>query len=331
MDLQTINQVSKEYGVSARMLRYYEKIGLIQSSRKVDYAYRVYDETALRRLHQIIILRKLRIPMKHIEVILTDPMAAKAIEIFEKNISELDDEINALSTIRNILIRLSARLKEQVNVRLEVDTLMDSSVSSIVGSLQLSKNHLKEDAAMDDLRKASEKLNRLTDKDVRIVYLPPSTVAAYQYEGEDPEMHVHQVMSKFVIESNLMSIKSDLRHYGFNAPNPVDETNRHGYEVWITIPDDFPVPAPLVKKHFEGGLYAAHMIPFGAFEEWEWLSEWVANNPKYEANYGGKGYECMYGCLEESLNYVNRVHLENPESDDFQLDLLLPVKERAAK
>ncbi|OGO91310.1 MAG: hypothetical protein A2Y17_05020 [Clostridiales bacterium GWF2_38_85] len=47
MELQTINQVSKEYGVSARMLRYYEKIGLIQSLRKEDYAYRVYDDIAL--------------------------------------------------------------------------------------------------------------------------------------------------------------------------------------------------------------------------------------------------------------------------------------------
>jgi hypothetical protein len=28
MELQTINQVSKNYGVSAKMLRYYEQVGL---------------------------------------------------------------------------------------------------------------------------------------------------------------------------------------------------------------------------------------------------------------------------------------------------------------
>lgn len=55
MELQTLNQVSKMYGVSARMLRYHEQIGLIESLRKEDYAYRVYDEDALRRLQQIII------------------------------------------------------------------------------------------------------------------------------------------------------------------------------------------------------------------------------------------------------------------------------------
>lgn len=38
MELQTINQVSKAYGVSTIMLYYYEKIGLISSLRKEGYA-----------------------------------------------------------------------------------------------------------------------------------------------------------------------------------------------------------------------------------------------------------------------------------------------------
>ncbi|NLV37000.1 MAG: MerR family DNA-binding transcriptional regulator, partial [Clostridiaceae bacterium] len=43
MELQTISQVSRDYGISTRMLRYYEQAGLILSLRKDDYAYRVYD------------------------------------------------------------------------------------------------------------------------------------------------------------------------------------------------------------------------------------------------------------------------------------------------
>jgi len=46
MEYQTSNQVSQNYGVSTRMLRYYEQIGLLKSNRKDDYAYRVYDENA---------------------------------------------------------------------------------------------------------------------------------------------------------------------------------------------------------------------------------------------------------------------------------------------
>jgi len=180
---------------------------------------------------------------------------------------------------------------------------------------------------MDDLVKADEKLNKLTDRDVRIVYLPPSGVAAYQYEGDDPEMNVYKVVDAFVRKSNLAVKKPDLRHYGFNSPNPVDETGHHGYEVWVTIPDGFTVPKPLVKKHFEGGLYAAHMIPFGAFDEWGLLNQWMGNNVKYEFRSSGD-YRNMFGLMEEHLNYVNRVHLDDPEEEGCQLDLLMPIKEK---
>ena len=70
MELKTIRQVSLDYGISRQMLCYYEEIGLLKSSRKDDYAYRVYDEDAVKRLQQIIILRKLQIPMKQIAVLI---------------------------------------------------------------------------------------------------------------------------------------------------------------------------------------------------------------------------------------------------------------------
>ncbi len=66
MTFMTISEVTKAFNVSTRMLRYYDEIGLLPSSRKEDYAYRVYDESAVRRLQQIITLRKLRIPLKRL-------------------------------------------------------------------------------------------------------------------------------------------------------------------------------------------------------------------------------------------------------------------------
>lgn len=57
-------------------------------------------------------------------------------------------------------------------------------------------------------------------------------------------MHVNQVIDKFVRDNDLVSMKPDMRHYGFNSPNP-DATGFHGYEVWVTIPDDTEVPSHL--------------------------------------------------------------------------------------
>lgn len=174
------------------------------------------------------------------------------------------------------------------------------------------------------------KMKRLTDREVRIVYLPPATVAASHCVGDEPEHHTAMAMDKFVLENNLPEIKPDLRCYGFNNPDPQDKTNFHGYELWVTIPDDLEVPSPLEKKFFEGGLYAAHMIPMGAFEEWQRLYQWVGRTKKYlYRDDVSKGGDNMMGCLEEHLNYRNNVaHVKNGVYDDFQLDLLIPVREK---
>ena len=53
-------------------------------------------------------------------------------------------------------------------------------------------------------------------------------------------------------------------------------------QLLITIPDDMDVPEPLEKKQFCGGLYAAHMITFGNFNEWDVFLEWIMKNDRYE-------------------------------------------------
>lgn len=89
MELKTISEVSKTFSISTRTLRYYEQIGLIKSSKKEGYAYRVYDENSISSLQQIILLRKLRISLKQIKDILENHELVKAIEIFEENVREL--------------------------------------------------------------------------------------------------------------------------------------------------------------------------------------------------------------------------------------------------
>ncbi|MCL2512971.1 MAG: MerR family transcriptional regulator, partial [Oscillospiraceae bacterium] len=61
-----IQEVSNKYDITARTLRYYEDTGLIISTRSEDYAYRLYDEAAIKRLEQILVLRKLNISIRDI-------------------------------------------------------------------------------------------------------------------------------------------------------------------------------------------------------------------------------------------------------------------------
>lgn len=325
MNTNTITQVSKSLGISTRMLRYYEQVGLISSYKKDDYAYRMYDENMVERLKQILLLRKLRISVKQIKIILLNENALQTIKIFQQNISELNEELTALSTIKEILLQFIVEISETTHLPLLQLIENNEGLMNTIDSLSIITINFKENQMMKNLKKVNDnqKFN-----DVRILYLPPSTVAAAHHIGDDPETHSNNLIDQFVRKTKLSEIKPDLRHYGFNHPNPVDETGYHGYETWVTIPPDFDVPAPLIKKEFKGGLYAAHMIHFGNFNEWEGLAEWVNNNDKYEFAGDWSDQEHMCGLLDEHLNYYSHIHLENTEPENMQLDLLIPVKEK---
>lgn len=78
MELQTIREASKQFGISTRTLRYYEQIGLISPVKKEDFAYCTYDADTVMRRGQIVILRKLRIPLRQIAEILKSDSAKVA-------------------------------------------------------------------------------------------------------------------------------------------------------------------------------------------------------------------------------------------------------------
>jgi len=329
MDM-TVSEVSKTLGISTRMLRYYEKEGLICTKRREDYAYRIYDEYAVKRLRQIVILRKLRIPLKEIGIILSASDISEAVKIFLDKIEEIDGEITSLGVIRDTLSEI-AELGGGKNMR-----LLENRLLSVSDSLPPLKNALKENTGMSELNKeelldkANESIAKTGDN-IRIVLLPPFTVASNHVIGIEPEEVVDKPVDKFIRESRLYEIKPDARYFGFNHPNPgILDGGRHGYEVWVTIPDDMEVPEPLVKKHFDGGLYAALTIRFPDFYRWEDLTKWVQNgNDLYEPNYSELGDEIMGGCLEEHLNWVYSSHMGWPENGiDGQLDLLLPIKRK---
>lgn len=328
MDLMTISQVARDFNISTRTLRYYEQIGLLQSCKKEDYAYRTYNIDALRRLQQIIVLRKLRIPLKQIKSMIQSKELVQIIEVFQDKIAELDLEINVSTTIRTILQAFVSQLQDSTNVNAKLDLLQDSDMIELIESLNLSKIKLKEEMSMEELKDVNGKLSKLQDRDVRIVHLSPYTVASAHYIGEDPEHHCGDMLQKFILESGLYDLKKDARVFGFNHPNP-SEGNPYGYETWVTIPDNMEVPSPLKKKHFKGGLYAAHKITMGDFHEWKWLLDWVQGNPKFDDNSDDDGGECMHGLLEEHLNHLYWMHQNWPEDAPSELDLLFPIKPKA--
>ena len=99
-----IKDVSAKYSVSARTLRYYEEMGLLISSRSDDYAYRLYDDTAVQRLEQILILRKLNIGIKDLRRIFNTSGSDVVLEVLGKKVDAIDEEVSLLHELKEIVL-----------------------------------------------------------------------------------------------------------------------------------------------------------------------------------------------------------------------------------
>lgn len=318
----TVTQVSRACGVSTRMLRYYEKAGLIASRRVEDYAYRVYTPEDVTRLVQILVLRKLRMPLKDIALILQEKDPSRRQEVYQRHIADIDRETEALGMIRRILTHLSDHTDDPA-------LLASPELAALTDALTPAKTNLKEEVSMSDLNNASQVLDEKLN--VRIVHLPPYTVASYHYIGHEPEEVVGARGIRFIQESKLYEHKPDARMFGFNHPNPgVLEDGIHGYEEWFTIPEDLPLPEDFTRKQIPGGLYAVLTIRFPEFQYWGTLNQWVESSEEYDIDWRGDE-NTMGGCLEEHLNWVRSAHLGNPDDGtDGQIDLMFPIKRKKA-
>ena len=94
----SVHEVAKLTGITARTLHYYDEIGLLKPTKVTESGYRMYDDTALGRLQNILLFRELEFPLKEIKVILDSPdfdpseAIAQQIELLElqyKHIGEL--------------------------------------------------------------------------------------------------------------------------------------------------------------------------------------------------------------------------------------------------
>ena len=137
MTITTISEISKNLGISTRTLRYYEEIGLIHSVKKHDYSYRAYDSDTVTRIQHIIVLRKLRISLKEIGVILQSENSMEIINIFRQNLSEINNEISALSTIRKIISNLLNQLTENTHQEIKLNLLDDNALMETIETLTI--------------------------------------------------------------------------------------------------------------------------------------------------------------------------------------------------
>ena len=119
-ELIKIKDLSVKYNISARTLRYYEDMGLLSSTRPDDCAYRLYDVSAVKRLEQILILRKLNISIKDIQRVFSAAGSGVVLEVLEKKVEDIDEEVALLHEMKEIVIAFIRQI-ERVDFGSETD------------------------------------------------------------------------------------------------------------------------------------------------------------------------------------------------------------------
>lgn len=251
-ELTKIHEVSARYGVTARTLRYYEDVGLIKSIRSDEYAYRLYDDGALRRLEQILVLRKLDISVKDIARVFADSQSGVLLEVLGKKVEDIDDEVALLHELRRIVLTFIRQLgtvdfKNGDDVR-----RLYQSASEIERQLMDIDSESAEKTGIDHMLTVATQLEK--EPDVCVYELPACTMAEARGdigridEGNSPLARFDRWFSE--VDKRRVD-KFFARDFMWYDPAQNESV------WWYALPQNECMPEWLREIAFGGGYYAA--------------------------------------------------------------------------
>lgn len=112
-----IRELSEMAGVSARTLRWYDRIGLLRPCRVGENGYRFYSSAEVDRLQHILFYRELGLELRQIGELLDDPQ-------FDR-MTALREHLAALESRREQLDGMIASLRRTISAEERNETVMD--------------------------------------------------------------------------------------------------------------------------------------------------------------------------------------------------------------
>lgn len=108
-----IGEAARHSGVSAKMIRYYESLGLLKEARRTAAGYRIYDDSDIHTLKFVRRARDLGFSIEEIERLLglwqdRRRSSGDVRRVAQAHITDLDRKIEELQAMRRTLERLVA-------------------------------------------------------------------------------------------------------------------------------------------------------------------------------------------------------------------------------
>lgn len=177
----TVKKLSEMAGVSVRTLHLYDEIDLLKPSVRTDAGYRLYGETELLRLQQILFYRELGFKLQQIAAILDDPAfdLIKALEghrhalqarqrSIDQMLQTLDKTINKIkNTMKMSFEELYEGLPRETALQYRQEAIDAYGETEVHRSENSLRNMSKADfaALQDELRTVAEHLAALINED----------------------------------------------------------------------------------------------------------------------------------------------------------------------
>lgn len=133
--MKKVKDVVRITGLSRRTLHYYDEIGIVKAQRTTEN-YRIYGESEMRKLWNLIIYKTLGFRLCEIKLLLNGKEDESEI-ILEKRLKELQQEIDKLSQIYDFTEKLAKHKipKECFNAFCEKnETYKESALRIVYGS-----------------------------------------------------------------------------------------------------------------------------------------------------------------------------------------------------
>ena len=313
MDLIRINEVVDNFGISSRTLRYYEEVGLIWSKHPDNKTQRYYDTAALERLKQIIILRKLQIPVKDMIVIFKSENTTALIQAFVDKLDSLDMEISALSELRHLIDDFLHKMLMNGIKKISTITLLYEETEKRLATVENN-----ETITFEKLSKISRDALRIHE--VRIIRLPPMRVLISRLKSGQAESLDGDKMQNLFVKFGF-SPSPGLRNCFYRK-----ETNDE-WIMLIKIPSDYENTTEYIDEQFTSGLFA---ITRSFMEDMDdtfiLLKDWVTKSDQYNLDINTEREKQRYEMIEEILpwdiaNKLNR----------YQQDIFIPIQTKNEK
>lgn len=313
LGLLRINEVVDHFGVSSRTLRYYEEMGLLWSSHPDNKMQRYYDADSLERLKQIIVLRKLQIPIKDIAKIFKSENTAALIQSFVDKIESLDIEITALSELRRLVDDFLHKMLMHGIKKISAITLLYEETEKRLTTVDKGK-----EITFERLEKTSREALRLHD--VRIIRFPAMRFLTSRWKTGKAAILDGGNMQHLFAEYGFLP-EPGLRNC-FYRKEPNDE-----WIMLMTIPADFDNKTDYVVELFPGGLFAiASSFMEDLDDTFILLRDWVGASDLYEHDSGEDANAPRYEMIEEILPWDIAYKLRQ-----YQQDVFIPIRIKSEK